>query len=107
MNRGLGDGGGHERAHDPCRADRQGWTAEHLEPALWEENLDRTAVVPLADTGGGSSYTWPGAVIQEMSFFRAMRTDRRRLVRLLGVLLPSALLVGFALSLVSAVIVLL
>ena len=117
MNRGLGDSAGHERAHDPCRADRQGWTAERPEGSIWEPVADRTALAPYvgtdagtdADPGGGagSPYAWPGAVIQEMSFFRAMRASRRRLVRALGVVLPSALLAGFALSLVSAVLVLL
>jgi hypothetical protein len=82
MSRGASPTGpGHERAHDPTRADWHGWTAEHPAPPGLEGQPDPTDLAPYASTGGYSAYSFQGRAIQSANFSRALLGDRRGSIR--------------------------
>jgi hypothetical protein len=83
MSRGASrTGSGHERAHDPTRADWQGWTAEHPAAPGIEGQSDPTDLAPYASTGGYSAYSFEGRGIQSANFGRALLADRRWSIQL-------------------------
>jgi hypothetical protein len=85
MSRGASPAGpGHERAHDPTRADWLGWTAEHPAPPGLEGQPDRTDLAPYASTGGYSAYSFEGRSIQTANFGRALLANRRWPARAAG-----------------------
>ncbi len=83
-NGGNSTGPGHERAHDPTRADWHGWTAEHPEPPGVGDLTDRTDLAPYASTGGYSAYSPAGEYIQTANFGRALLANRRWPARAAG-----------------------
>jgi hypothetical protein len=100
----AGEGrGGHERAHDPCRADRKEWTAEHPLPADPARVLDPSVLAPHTGSRGYSPYSLDGRAVQAAGLLRAMRTHRRRSLRLLGHALPALALVVVGGTLVLSV----